>query len=78
MYLNVDTHPSSIPTCRCSRDECCRRVFLRSCELGHQHSLDGSWHLLLSPKDALTVLDKGWGETGPAYVAQGRRTFFLS
>lgn len=40
--------------------------------------MDGSWHLLLSPKDALTVLDKGWGETGPAYVAQGRRTFFLS
>lgn len=40
-------------------------------EFIHQHSLDKSWHLLLSPADALETLAKGWGERGPPHVVWG-------
>lgn len=40
-------------------------------EFAHQHSLDKSWHLLLSPADAIEVLAKGWGERGPPQALMG-------
>lgn len=40
-------------------------------EFVHQHSIDKSWHALLSPADALEVLAKGWGERGPPQAVLG-------
>ncbi len=31
-------------------------------EIGHIHPADGSMHLTLSPSDAKTIIEKGWGE----------------
>ena len=34
-------------------------------EIGHIHPSDGSMHMILSPSDAKTVSDAGWGERHP-------------
>lgn len=34
-------------------------------EIGHVHESDGSLHLILSPADARTVIEQGWGERHP-------------
>lgn len=40
-------------------------------EFCHVHSIDRSWHVLLSAADALEVLAKGWGERGPPQAVMG-------
>ena len=37
-------------------------------EFAHEHKVDGSWHCVLSPQDALEVCTLGWGERGPPIV----------
>ncbi|MCP3802255.1 DUF5519 family protein [Allokutzneria sp. A3M-2-11 16] len=34
-------------------------------EVAHIHPTDGSMHMILSPTDAITVLEAGWGERHP-------------
>ena len=40
-------------------------------EVAHEHRVDGSWHVVLSPADALLVCNLGWAERGPPIVCQG-------
>ena len=40
-------------------------------ECAHEHRVDGSWHVVLAPADALRVCRLGWAERGPPIVCQG-------
>lgn len=31
-------------------------------EIAHMHSVDGSLHIALTPRDAALVIERGWGE----------------
>jgi hypothetical protein len=45
---------------------CCpAHIKVRKGEWAHQHTMDKSWHVLLSPRDARKVLQAGWGEMWP-------------
>jgi hypothetical protein len=55
---------------RYSNLSCCpAHIKARKGEWAHQHTMDKSWHVLLSPRDARKVprkvLQAGWGETWP-------------
>jgi hypothetical protein len=43
----------------------CRNCKFLGSEFAHEHSVDGSWHVVLSPSDAYKVCAAGWGERGP-------------
>ena len=43
--------------CRCHHD-----ALGAHGEVGHVHPSDGSMHMILSPSDARTVIERGWGE----------------
>ena len=69
-------HPPRI-SCRLSENEgagamglyCSDCPFLGT-EFAHEHSVDGSWHAVLSPADALQVCEAGWAERGPPIVCR--------
>jgi len=43
----------------------CTNCQILGSEFAHEHSVDGSWHAVLSPSDAYKVCSNGWGERGP-------------
>ena len=53
-------------TCRCRPE-----VSSLQGELAYEHRVDGSWHVVLAPADALLVCRRGWAERGPPVVCQG-------
>jgi len=48
----------------------CKQCPYLSNEFAHEHSVDGSWHCVLSPSDAHHVCSRGWGERGPPIVCK--------
>jgi len=50
---------------------CCEDLKRNKQEFAHQHSLDKSWHVLLSPAHAFEVINKGWEERGPPQATLG-------
>ena len=63
--LHEGTGAESLRFTPSSLCKCCDDVVGQNGEWAHVHRLDSSWHVLLSPADAATVLKAGYGELMP-------------
>lgn len=66
--LVVDVHaeyPSTTELKASEYEKHRKAIFVADKEVVHVHESDGSLHVLLSPRDCISVVEKGWGERHP-------------